>query len=99
MDRRIESRARREGVGGEKMIAGTEHPDRPVLEPDFHFAAEDEDPLRLRRAMPLAAEADRAVAQLVSRRREHIRKHGLRVATGESNGFVAPVACAVALRV
>ena len=41
-----------------------------VVQPDLHLAAEDEYPLRIRRAMPLAAKAHWAVPQLITRRRK-----------------------------
>src|SRR5687767_7136802 len=67
---RIEAGAFGQRVGGKEMLARPEQARAAVLQPDFHLAAQDENPLRLRRAVPLAAEAYRAVAQLIAGGRE-----------------------------
>ena len=58
-------------VGSVAMVARLEDPQAAVLQPDLHFSGEDENPLRLRRAVELAAKADRALAQLIAGRGEY----------------------------
>src|SRR5450830_404610 len=66
MHRRVEHRAGRQGVGRIEVLAGPEHARDPALQPDLHLALQNEHPLRLARAMEIAAKAHRAVAQLVA---------------------------------
>src|SRR5262249_61480498 len=62
----VERRAFGQQIRGVEMLARAEAPRRAVAQSDLHLAAQDEDPLRLGRAVPLAAEPDRAVAQLIA---------------------------------
>src|SRR5919198_730070 len=71
------------------MLAGPEAAHCAVAQPDLHLAAQDEHPLRLRRAVPLAAKADWAVAQLITRGRKDRRKKRLRIAFGEFDRFLS----------
>src|SRR6185503_10946593 len=97
MDLRIERRAGRQRVGGKEMLARLEEARAAVLQPDLHLARQDEHPLRLRRAVPLAAEADRAMAQLVAAGREYAREQRLRRSLREGDRFLAPAGPAVAV--
>src|SRR5436190_6398376 len=94
----VESRAVREEVGSIEVLARPEDA-AAVAHADFHLALQDEDPLRRRRAMPLAAEAHRAVAQLIAGGGEHLGEHRLRVALAERDRFLlesrAPIGVAV----
>src|SRR5690349_24973416 len=94
----VESRAGREQVGSIEVLAGLEDAST-VAHADLHLALQDEHPLRRRRAVPLAAEPYRAVAQLVARGGEHLGEHRLRGALGEGDLFLlefrAPVAIGV----
>src|SRR6266850_2124418 len=53
-------------VGRVAMVTRLEDSQAAVLQPDLHFSGEDENPLRLRRAMELAAKADGTLAQLIA---------------------------------
>src|SRR3954468_3094378 len=77
MDFRIERSGVRQRVGGKEVLAGAEGA-RAVAHADFHLAPQDEDPLRLRRAVPFAFEPDRAMPQLVAPAGEHARERRLR---------------------
>src|SRR6185503_14889678 len=81
------------------MLAGPEDPRRAVSQPDLHLALQNEHPLRLRRAMPLAAKTDRAVAQLVAGGGKNLREHRLRSAFPEPHVFLAEFRMAVAVGV
>src|SRR4051794_39078538 len=96
MERRVERRAGRQQVGGIEVLSGLEYPAR-VAHADLHLTAQDEHPLRIRRAMPLAAKADRAVAQLVARRGQDLRQHRLRVAFSKRDLLFAVPGAAVAI--
>jgi hypothetical protein len=74
----IETLAFGQDIGGVEVIAGFEHARAAVLQADLHFACKDEDPLRLGRAVRLAAEADRAETELIAGGGEDRREHGLR---------------------
>src|SRR6267142_4864239 len=64
---RVERRALGQQIRGVEMLARAEAPRRAVAQSDLHLAAQDEYPLRLGRAVPLAAKAGRAEAQLIAR--------------------------------
>src|SRR5712671_942565 len=89
MDPGIEARAGRQGIVRKKMLAGPEDARAAVLKPDLHLPREDEDPLSVRRAMPLAAESERAVAKLIARGGKERGEHRLRVSLGEPDRFFA----------
>src|SRR6266851_5613511 len=55
---------------GRVMVARLEDPQAAILQPDLHFSGEDENPLRLRRAVKLAAKANGTLAQLIAGRGE-----------------------------
>src|SRR4030081_1544901 len=57
-------------VGRVAMVARLEDPQAAVLQPDLHFSGEDENPLRLRRAVKLAAKANGTLPQLIAGRRQ-----------------------------
>ena len=69
----IEARAFRDEVGREEVLAWLEDARRTVAQANLHLACENEDPLRLGRAMEHASEADRALPQLIARRRKDRR--------------------------
>src|ERR1700730_17972175 len=77
------------------MLACVEYPRAAVLQPDLHFAAEYEHPLRDRRTVRRAAKADRAIPQLVAARGEYGRHHHLRRACDERDFFLAKGGAAV----
>src|SRR5258706_3992313 len=81
------------------MVAGQEDARRSVAQSDLHIARQNEHPLRLWRAMPLAAKSDRAVAQLVARRGKNLREHRLRGAFAEWHRLRAEFGAAVAVGV
>jgi molybdate transport system substrate-binding protein len=82
VDVRIEARAFGQPICRVEVVPRPEDARFPIPQADFHLAAEDEHPLRLRRAVPLAAEAHRARAQLVAAAGENLRQHRLRIAFG-----------------
>src|SRR5687767_7537229 len=96
---RIKRRALREHVGGVEVLPRAEYARRAVLQPDFHLAGEDEYPLRRRRAVELAAEPDRALAQLVAARGQHRRQARLRRAFAERDAFLPPARFSVVARI
>src|SRR5919201_7024913 len=71
------------------MLAGPKAPHRAVAQPDLHLAAKDKHPLRLRRAVPLAAKADWAVAQLITSGRKDRREKRLRIPFAEFDRFLS----------
>src|SRR3954469_25970600 len=92
----VEAGAGRQHIGGEEMFARPEAPRAAVAQTDLHFAAQDENPLRRGGAVPLAAEADRTLAQLVAPGGKERRQARLRRAFAERDGFLAPARAAVA---
>src|SRR5690349_781398 len=94
----VESRAGRKQVGSIEVLAGLEDA-TAVAHADLHLALQDEDPLRRRRAVPLAAETHRAVAQLVAGRGEHLGEHRLRVALGERDLLLLEPRASIAIGV
>src|SRR3954470_15820425 len=80
------------------MLTCDEPPKASVLQSDVHFAFEDEDPLRPRRAVEFAPEADRALTQLVTGGRQHGRQPRLAAAFGERDAFLAEFRAAVMIR-
>src|ERR1051325_6077517 len=95
MQRRIEARPWREHIGGVEVLARPEAPHRAVAQTDLHLAAEDEHPLRIGRAMPRAAKPDRAVAQLMGRRRKHLVEQRLRIAFAKRDPFLSESGAAI----
>ena len=89
VDRGVKRRAFGQGVVRQERIARLENARTAVLQTDFHLPAQDVEPLWRTCAMPLATKPHWALPQLVSRRRLNRREHGLRVAFGERDGFVA----------
>src|SRR3954470_2679375 len=79
------------------MLSRLEDTRAAVLQPDLHFAGQDEHPLGLRRAMPLTAEADRTVPQLITGRRKHLGQHRLRRTPCECDRLLAKTGAAVAV--
>src|SRR5690349_18403833 len=79
------------------MLARPEAPRAAVAQADLHFAAQDEDPLRRGGAVPLAAEADRTLAQLIAARGVKRRQARLRRALAERDGFITPARATVAV--
>ena len=70
-----------------KVLAGPEYA-RTAVYTNLHLPLQDKAPLRVPRAMELAAKAHRAGAQLVTARRKHFREHGLRIALVQRNRFL-----------
>src|SRR5581483_3588768 len=94
----VEARAGRQHIRGVEMLTRPKAPRAAVAQADLHFAAQDEDPLRRAGAVPLAAKADRALAQLVAAAGEQRREARLRRAFAERDALLAPARAAVALR-
>src|SRR3954467_7463511 len=95
---RVEDGAFGQHVGRKKMLTCGEPPQAAVLQRDVHFAFQDEDPLRPRRAVEFAPEADRALTQLVTGGRQHGRQPRLAAAFGERDAFLAEFRTAVMIR-
>jgi hypothetical protein len=77
------------------VLARPEHARTAVLQADFHFAAEHEQPLRRGGAVELAAKSDRAHAQLQAAGRDQRRQHRLRRAFAQRHLFLAEFRAAV----
>jgi len=71
-----------------EVLTGPEHA-RAAVHADLHLPLQDKAPLRVARAVELAAKAHRAGAQLVTPRGKHLGEHGLRVALVQRNRFFA----------
>src|SRR5258708_28631830 len=95
---RIERSAFGQRVGRIEMLPRLEHAAAAVLQADLHLSRQNEYPLRLGRAVPLAPEADRAVAQLVAGGRQDFREHRLRRAFGQLERLLAEPGAAVLVR-
>src|SRR4051812_9302587 len=95
----VEGRSLGKRVCGVEMLSGPEDARGALAKADFHLALEDEHPLRLWRAMPCAAEAGRALSQLVAGRREDGGKRRLRGPVGKRHRFLPPAGTTVAIRI
>src|SRR5262245_32473261 len=81
------------------MLSGDEAARAAVLQVNLHLTLEDEHPLRLRRAVELARESDRAFAQLVARGGQQGRKARLVRALVERHALFAEFRPTVVIRV
>src|SRR6266581_80444 len=69
---RVEGCAFGQRVGRIEVLSRLEHAAAAIVQADLHLSRQNEYPLRLGRAVPLAPEADRAVAQLVAGGRQDL---------------------------
>src|SRR4051812_47409871 len=95
----VERRPVGKRVRGIEVLAGLEDARAAVPKADLHLSLQDEHPLRLWRAMPCAAEAGRALSELVAGRRKDGRKRRLRGPVGKRHRFLPPAGTTVAIRI
>lgn len=79
----------RQQIVGEEMIARPEDTRGSIAQADFHFAAQDHQPLCGRRAMEVAADAGRTVPYLKTARRKQLGQQGLGRTVRQSEVFFA----------
>lgn len=91
----VKGSAIRQHIRRVKMFTRLENARHTALQTDLHLPCQDKTPLRAAGAMELAAKANRTLAQLHAATGKQWRQHGLRVAFGQGDQFLAKARAAI----